>query len=302
MLNKRLRVLIVANQDWFFLSHRLPLAHAIRTAGAEVVVVAGDSGKASAIREEGFEFVAMPISRKGVNPVRELHTLRFLRRTYRRLQPDLVHHVTIKPVLYGSIASQLVGGMAVVNAISGLGYVFASRMLWDKGVKEFVEAARLIRAEDESPRFVLAGTPDFGNPGAIAVTQMQAWSSEGAVEWWGQRNDMPAVLAQSSVVVLPTMYGEGVPKILLEAAAAGRPIVATDVRGCREIVRPGINGMLVAPGNGTELANAIRVLLESRDLRERFGRAGREIAVAEFAEETVVRRTLDVYRDLLGAS
>ena len=175
-------------------------------------------------------------------------------------------------------------------------------MLWDKGVKEFVEAARLIRAEDESPRFVLAGTPDFGNPGAIAVTQMQAWSSEGAVEWWGQRNDMPAVLAQSSVVVLPTMYGEGVPKILLEAAAAGRPIVATDVRGCREIVRPGINGMLVAPGNGTELANAIRVLLESRDLRERFGRAGREIAVAEFAEETVVRRTLDVYRDLLGAS
>ncbi len=380
MLNKRLRVLIVANQDWFFLSHRLPLAHAIRTAGAEVVVVAGDSGKASAIRAEGFEFVAMPISRKGVNPVRELHTLRFLRRTYRRLQPDLVHHVTIKPVLYGSIASQLVGGMAVVNAISGLGYVFASsdvrakalrplirviyrlalsdprsrtlfqnpddlndfvrmglvrssqavlirgsgvncatfhptpepagrplvvlasRMLWDKGVKEFVEAARLIRAEDESPRFVLAGTPDFGNPGAIAVTQMQTWSSEGAVEWWGHRSDMPAVLAQSSVVVLPTMYGEGVPKILLEAAAAGRPIVATDVRGCREIVRPGINGMLVAPGNGTELANAIRVLLESRDLRERFGRAGREIAVAEFAEETVVRRTLDVYRDLLGAS
>lgn len=378
-MKKRLRVIIVANQDWFFLSHRLPLAHAIRTAGAEVVVVAGDSGKGSAIRTEGFEFVPMPISRKGLNPVRELQTLRFLRRTYKRWRPDLVHHVTIKPVLYGSIASRLVGGIAVVNAISGLGYVFtsinarakalrwlvrlvyrlalsdprsrtlfqnpddlddfvrmglvrdgqavlirgsgvncatfhptpepagrpvvllASRMLWDKGVKEFVEAARVIRAEDMTPRFVLVGEPDFGNPGAIPVAQMQAWSHEGAVEWWGQRDDMPAVLATASLVVLPTIYGEGVPKILLEAAATGRPIVATDVRGCREIVRPGVNGMLVAPGNGAELTRAIKALLASRDLRSQFGRAGREIAMAEFAEELVIRKTLDVYRDLLGA-
>ncbi len=379
MIRKTPRILFVVNQDWFFLSHRLPLARAAQGAGAEVVVVAGDSGKGAAIKAVGFEFLPMPISRKGLNPVEELRTFRFLRRTYRRLQPDLVHHVTIKPVLYGGIASRLVGGMAVVNAVSGLGYAFtssdvraralrpilrilyrlalahprsrtilqnpedlsdlvnigvvgkdratlirgsgvdcsrfqpvpepegrpivmlASRMLWDKGVREFVDAARLITAEDQIPRFVLVGEPDFGNPSAIPVAQMQAWSREGAVEWWGQRDDMPAVLAQASVVVLPTMYGEGVPKILLEAGAVGRPIVATDVRGCREIVRTGVNGLLVAPGNGAELARAIKALLASRDLRVQFGRAGRAIAVAEFAEDLVVRKTLDVYRDLLGA-
>ena len=103
-----------------------------------------------------------------------------------------------------------------------------SRMLWDKGVKEFVQAARLIGAEDVSPRFVLVGEPDLGNPGAIPVSQLQAWSDEGTIEWWGQRTDMPAVLAQASVVALPTTYGEGVPKILIEAAAAGRPIVASN--------------------------------------------------------------------------
>jgi len=123
------RVLIVVNQDWFFLSHRLPMAQAIRAAGANVVVVAGDSGRASEIRAHGLEFVPMPISRKGLNPFEDWRTLRFLRRTYARLKPDLVHHVTIKPVLYGSIAARLVGGIAVVNAISGLGYVFTSRDL-----------------------------------------------------------------------------------------------------------------------------------------------------------------------------
>lgn len=374
----RAQVLIVANQDWFFLSHRLPLARALRSNGADVVVVAGDSGRGSAIKAEGFEFLPMPISRKGLNPFEEFRTLRFLRRTYRRLKPDLVHHVTIKPVLYGSIAARLVGGMAVVNAISGLGYVFssrdlrartlrpllrllyrraldqprsrtvfqnpddlndfvrmglvrdgqaalirgsgvdvvafhptsepvgrpvvllASRMLWDKGVKEFVEAARLIRAEDQTPRFVLVGAPDFGNPAAIPVAQLQAWSDEGTVEWWGPRHDMPAVVSQASIVALPTTYGEGVPKVLLEAAAAGRPIVATDVRGCREIVRPGVNGMLVGPGDTVGLARAITEMLASRALREKFGRAGREIAVAEFAEEIVVAKTLDLYRELLG--
>src|SRR6266699_2450168 len=126
-MHKAPRILLVVNQDWFFLSHRLPLARAARDAGAEVVILAGDSGRASAIKSEGFDFLPMPISRKGLNPVKELQTLRFLERTYRRLEPDLVHHVTIKPVLYGSIASRLAGRIAVVNAVSGLGYAFTSR-------------------------------------------------------------------------------------------------------------------------------------------------------------------------------
>jgi len=162
-MNKRLRVLIVANQDWFFLSHRLPLAHAIRTAGGEVVVVAGDSGKASAIRAEGFEFAPMPISRKGVNPVKELDTLRFLRRTYRRLKPDLVHHVTIKPVLYGSIASQLVGGMAVVNAISGLGYVFASSDVRAKALRPLVRVIYRLALSEPRSRTLFQNPDDLND-------------------------------------------------------------------------------------------------------------------------------------------
>ena len=177
--------------------------------------------------------------------------------------------------------------------------VLASRMLWDKGVREFVQAASLLRAERPTPRFVLIGAPDFGNPNAIPIKQLESWSRDGVIEWWGQRDDMPAVLSQASVVVLPTTYGEGVPKILLEAAASGRAIVATDVRGCREIVRPGVNGTLVAPHRSVDLAEAIKVLLRSPDLRRSFGRAGREIALAEFTEETVVSQTLDVYRQLL---
>jgi len=173
-------------------------------------------------------------------------------------------------------------------------------LLWDKGVKEFVEAARYIRAKDQSPRFVLAGQPDVGNPSAVGLDHIEAWSREGAVEWWGQQDDMPEVLAQTSIVVLPTVYGEGVPKILLEAAAAGRPIVATDARGCREVVRHGINGFLVPPGETLPLAAAIRRLLDSPTLRAEFGRAGRHIAEVEFAEPIVVRETLDVYRQLLG--
>lgn len=373
-----MRLVITVNQDWFFLSHRLPIARAARDAGAEVVILAGDSGKAAAIRAEGLDFVPLPISRKGLNPAEELRTLWFLERTYARLRPDLVHHVTIKPVLYGSLAARLIGGIPIVNAVSGLGYAFtssdvraavlrpflrvlyrlalgpsssrtifqnpedlsdfvrmavvrrehavlirgsgvdcsrfqpspepngppvvmlASRMLWDKGAKEFVEAARLSRGQGRSARFALVGAPDLGNPNAIPVAQLETWARDGIVEWWGHREDMPAVLAQASVVVLPTAYGEGVPKVLLEAAAAGRPIVATDVRGCREIVRSGVNGLLVTPKDVAGLAKAIGVLLSSQELRAEYGRAGREIAEAEFAEGTVVAQTFDVYRELLG--
>jgi glycosyltransferase involved in cell wall biosynthesis len=284
-----------------------------------------------------------------------------------------VHHVTVKPVLYGSIAARLVGGIAVVNAISGLGYAFtstdaiaailrpvlrllyrvalhqartttifqnpddmsdfvnlglvkqdqsvlirgsgvdcaifqptpeptgrpvvllAARMIWDKGVGEFVEVARLMKARDDAPRFVLVGAPDPGNPGGIPVAQMEAWSREGVIEWWGQRADMPTVLGQASIVVLPTVYGEGVPKILLEAAAAGRPIVATDIRGCREIVRPDENGFLVPPRDRVRLVSAIDCLLASAELRARFGQAGRHIVETEFSEPMIVQQQLAVF-------
>jgi glycosyltransferase involved in cell wall biosynthesis len=178
--------------------------------------------------------------------------------------------------------------------------MFASRLLWYKGVAEFVDAARLVRAATPEVRFVIVGKPDSGNRTAIPVPQLEAWTRDGIVEWWGHRDDMPAVLQAATIFVLPTWYREGLPKVLLEAAATGRAIVATDMPGCREIVRPRVNGILVSPKDGAAVARAIQTLLGSPELRQRFGRAGRRIAVSEFSEEMVVEHTLEVYRAILG--
>jgi glycosyltransferase involved in cell wall biosynthesis len=313
----------------------------------------------------------------GQNPLKELRVIADIVKMYRERQPDLVHHVTVKPVLYGSLAARLVGGPGVVNAVSGLGYLFLgsrrarllrplvkalyrlalrhrrsrtifqnpddrdlfvgsglvrpdqtvlirgsgvdcdtfvprpepegipvvilpARILWDKGVAEFVEAARLIRQQDTPARFVLVGDPDPGNPAAVPTATLEAWVREGIIDSWGHRRDMPEALSSATVVVLPS-YREGLPKALLEAAACGRPVVATDVPGCREIVRHNVNGLLVPVRDAPALANATRLLLQSPALRHRLGEAGRRIAEREFAEQLVVDQTLDVYRRLLGS-
>jgi glycosyltransferase involved in cell wall biosynthesis len=177
--------------------------------------------------------------------------------------------------------------------------VLASRMLWAKGVGEFVEAARRLRERGVSARFVLVGDPDPGNPAAVPESQLVAWSDSGVVEWWGRREDMPEVFAQAHVVCLPS-YREGLPKVLLEAAAAGRAIVTTNVPGCREIVHDGDNGLLVPPRDPAALADALGKLLGNPDLRARMGARGRERVLARFTNEHVIGMTLEVYRELLG--
>lgn len=373
-------IFIVVNDDWFFLSHRLPIALAARQAGARIVVVARDTGRSAEIRGHGLDFVALPIASVGLNPLADIRTLAFLVRLYRRSSPDLVHHVTVKPMLYGSLAARVVDdGIAVVNAVSGQGFLFssdyrarfllsivsklyktalgypnsrtifqnpedlsdfvklgfasrhtsrlirgsgvdcevfrprpepagapvvllASRLRWEKGLREFAELARWAGNNGLEARFVLAGGVGEGGVSAVPRETVEGWVREGILEWWGLRDDMPAVISKASVVVLPTTYREGVPKVLLEAAAAGRPIVATDVRGCREVVQHGINGLLVQPGDARALASAVEKLLASPALRNRYGRAGRQLAETEFSIESVTRRTLDIYRELLDAA
>jgi glycosyltransferase involved in cell wall biosynthesis len=296
---------------------------------------------------------------------------------YRCLRPDLVHHVTLKPVLYGGMAARLTRVPAVVNALTGLGYAFitpgwkaallrgvlkivlrlalghrngstifqnqndqallvksgvasksatvlikgsgvdmivyapcpepsgtpvvllASRMLWDKGVGEFVEAARRLRAEGVEARFVLVGAPDAGNPTAVPLKIIKNWEAEGVVEWWGHRDDMPEVFAQANLVCLPS-YREGLPKALIEAAACGRAIVATDVPGCREIVRHGINGLLVSARDSSSLAHALQILIENPASRRSMGMEGRILAMAEYSVEQVIEQTFKLYAALLS--
>jgi glycosyltransferase involved in cell wall biosynthesis len=376
---KNRRLLFVINDLDFFISHRLPIAIAARNAGMDVHVAVADSSAATYLRGEGIVVHRTPITRSGVHPWREVGTLLKLYQLCRMLQPDIVHCVTIKGVIYGGIAARLARVRAVVSAIPGLGYVFtepgllaalrkatvsalyrvalngprrrvifqnpddmamftksaiaqhdacvlirgagvdlrefqpsseppeqpivvvfASRMLWAKGVGAFVSAATRLRNARFNARFVLVGASDSGSPSAVPEQQLRLWHESGIVEWWGRRDDMPFVFSQSHIVCLPTTYGEGVPKVLIEAAASARPIVATNVPGCREIVQDGNNGILVPPKDEIALVDALRQLIVDPERRRSMGLRGREIAETEFAVEKVVDETLAVYRALVA--
>ena len=175
-----------------------------------------------------------------------------------------------------------------------------SRMLWDKGIGEFVEAARRLTRQHGKhyARFVLVGDPDDDNRGAIAREQLLAWQQEGVVQWWGFKPDVEKVLAKATISCLPS-YREGLPKSLLESLAMGLPCIATDVPGCREAVKDGINGLLVPPRDASALANAIDRLLRDPDLCDRFSQASRKMAVEEFSREIVNKQTLELYATVL---
>lgn len=185
--------------------------------------------------------------------------------------------------------------------------VLPARLLWDKGVAEFVDAARILRAENRNIEFVLAGTPDDGNPTAVPETALREWVDEGLVIWLGHVSNMPVLFQQADAVVLPS-YREGLPKGLIEAAASGLPLVTTDVPGCRDVVSDGVNGLLVPPRDAGSLARAIARLHDDAALCTRLGSAAREKALREFDERLVLERTLKVYDEVrqvpgsLGAS
>ncbi len=374
------RLLLLITEDWYFRSHRLDLARAARDAGMEVLIttLAEDNGKW--IEEEGFKYIPIPFLKKGRHPLRELVAVMKLAKLYRRERPDIVHHVAMKPILYGTWAARLARVPAVVNAFGGLGFIFvastwqshlmrmgvkaalrsalglrnsrvilqnsenceelvrqkivrrdqtviirgagvdisafspqhedpgtpivllACRMLWDKGVGDFVQAARLLKQEKMNARCILVGRLDPGSPTRISEAQLRAWQHEGAIEWWGHRDDMPQILGRAQVVVLPTFYGEGLPKILLEACACAKPVVTTSIPGCTDIVRDGENGFLIPPKDPEALAKAIRLLLDNPVLRMRMGMRGRELVLREFSAELIAEETLAVYEELLKNS
>lgn len=376
--NKPLKILYLVTEDWYFCSHRLPLAVAARQAGYAVTVVTRVRQHGDAITSAGIKLIPLPWSRGERSPLKVLRALWLIYRILRDEQPDLLHNVALKPVLYGSLVAPFAGVRRVVNALAGLGLLYSSkqsrfrrlrvalqpilrgllsrprtrvivqnpddfdtlvrhaiipvcrgvlirgagvdietfvptpepagtvvvmlaaRMLWSKGVGTFVEAAGILRGKGHKARWVLVGDSDEDNPDAVSSTLLADWDAAGVVEWWRHRADMPDVLSQSHIVCLPSSYGEGVPKILLEAAAAGRPIVTTDWPGCREVVIHGQNGLLVPPGDAVALAEALAELLGNPDLRLRMGERGRQIAIEEFASDRIVQETLAVYSDLFA--
>lgn len=175
--------------------------------------------------------------------------------------------------------------------------LLAARLLWDKGIEEYVTAARSLLGEGRSLEFLLAGDPDPGNPAAVPESVVRAWGEEGVINWLGHVDDMPALLASVDIVVLPS-YREGLPKGLIEAAACGLPLVTTDVPGCREVVNDGVDGLLVPPRDAVALARAIARFQDDRGLAERLGGAARSKAMNEFDEKIVISKTLATYGEV----
>lgn len=182
----------------------------------------------------------------------------------------------------------------------GFRVLLATRLLWDKGIGEYIEAGKILKERGFAAEFMLAGSPDAGNPAAVPDEQIAAWEREGAVKVLGHVDDMASLLRQADLVVLPSFYREGIPRSLLEAAACGLPIVTTDTPGCREVVEHGVNGLLVPCKDAAALAGAIQCLYEHPQERKRMGAVGRAKVLAEFDERIVLKKTLDVYRELIA--
>jgi glycosyltransferase involved in cell wall biosynthesis len=178
--------------------------------------------------------------------------------------------------------------------------LLATRMLWDKGVGVFAEAAKLINKQGKKARFVLVGGVDEGNPASIDRKTLEKWHADQVVEWLGFREDMPILYSSCSIFTFPTMYGEGVPTVLLEASACSRPLIATDVPGCRDVVTHGINGLLVPPQDPQALADAIETLLADPERCAEMGKAGRQLALDKFSLDKIIDQTLMVYQKALG--
>jgi glycosyltransferase involved in cell wall biosynthesis len=369
-----LRLLYVVTEDWYFLSHRLPMARAARAAGFEVHVATRVVDGAAAINAEGFVLHPVPFTRGRISPLGTIATIRALQQVHRKVAPAIAHHVSLQAAVLGSLAA-LGRPVCCVNALTGLGYTFISgsakatllrpivgtllrlllnrprqivlvqntddrdgmfslgiaadrivlipgsgvdvaalqplpepqgpptiafvgRLLADKGIHTLIDAHRLLRQRGSNIELLIAGTPDPANPTSVSESDAEGWNREPGITWLGHVEDISALWARAHVAVLPSRR-EGLPKSLLEAAACGRPMIATDVPGCREIVVPGATGLLVPYDDAPALAGAIETLAASRELRARYGAAARRLAVERFSADAIGLQTVDLYRSLV---
>ena len=373
------KILYFVTEGAFFCSHRLPVARAAKKAGYDIVVVANFTNLPTELLAEEFKIIPLKMLRRSINPLREAAVIIKLLRILQQEKPDIMHNISVKSVLLGTIAARLAGIKNIINAFTGLGYVYSSatlkaktlralitpffaalfrknticaifqnqedrnyfiqrkilqenqthliygsgvninkfiatpepagniniiyvgRLLWDKGVGDFVAAAQAILKSRHDIIFKLIGEPDPHNPSSIPLAKLQEWQQSG-IHWLGKKTDIATIMQNAHVIVFPSAYGEGVPKVLLEAAASARPIITTDVAGCRAVVRDNVNGIIVPKKDVAALQAAILKLADHVDLRARYGLAGREIAVKEFSEEKVASETLAVYKKLFAPS
>jgi len=370
------RVLYVVTEDWYFISHRLPMARAARAAGYDVHVATNVGEDGDAIRSEGFTLHALRFARGKLAPLRSLRTVAALRKIRRAVAPVLVHHVAVQASALGVVAATGQSG-ANVYALTGLGhafiaasgrarllrgvvprllrrginrphavglvqnpddqdllmeigvnpahiviipgsgidcdrfrpipepdgpvtFAFVGRMLDDKGVRTLLAAFKIMRATNRDCRLLLAGSPDPANPGSIPQLDVASWGREPGVNWLGEVDDIAGLWQRAHVAVLPSRR-EGLPKSLLEAAACGRPLIATDVPGCREITLHEKTGLLVPVDDPAALAAAMERLARSSQQRIRLGVAARRLVDERFSADLIGKATVDLYRRLIDS-
>jgi glycosyltransferase involved in cell wall biosynthesis len=375
------KVLLFANTDWYLYNFREKLATRLKGEGWDVFLVSPSGKYVEKLLEKGFKWIPFDFSTRSFNPLRELLVVLRLRKLYSKERPTIAHHFTIKCVIYGTIAARVVGGIKVVNAVTGLGHIFigegimagllrplvqvlyrfvlskkngrvifensenrdmfvrnnlapiflthvirgagvdcerfrpivsnssaakevirvlfASRMLKEKGVYELLKAARIIKKKGLQVEFVFAGDTYPGNPSSLTFKEIEKIKEEGMVTYLGHVDDLLPVISDCDIVILPS-YAEGTPSIILEAAAMEKPVVVTDIAGCRGLVQNEVNGLLIPIRDAEALAGAIEVLVKDSELRHKMGKAGRDIVLKEFEENIVLKKTLDVYLELLN--
>ena len=368
------RVVFLVTEDWYFTSHRLPMARAAREAGFEVHVATRVDRHGEAIKAEGFHLHPITWSRGSLDPRDLARVVREVRRLYRDLTPDIAHHVALPATIVGSLAATGLA-LAQLNAMTGLGTMFTDdglkvrivragltaalrhllrrprsavlvqnsddraaierlgieprrialipgsgvdvdrlrptveppdpvtvafvgRLVESKGIRALLAAFELLAARGRDIRLKIAGLPDPANPGSISAQEIESWRHRPTIEHLGFVRDISALWASAHIAVLPS-HREGLPLSLLEAAACGRPIVATDVPGCRVIARHGVNALLVERDDAAALADAIDRLAGDPALRHRFGIASRELAEREFSSERIGRDLVQLYRQML---
>ena len=369
------KLLFVVNLDSFFISHRLPIALEAQRQGYQVHLATKITNKYEELNNLGISIHPLTMSRSSTNLLSLWFTLHELWVLFRKVKPDIVHLVTIKPILLGGLVARFSKVPAVVAAVSGLGFIFiakgikasfrrqlvgflykivfnhgnikiifqnqddwntlanwanlpnrkiriipgsgvnldqfqktslpvdsnlvilAARLLKDKGVLEFIEAAILLKQQGVSARFCLVGSTDKNNPASMSDDELIQWQNTGAIELWGHSTDMREVLRKASIVVLPS-YREGLPKILIEAAACGRPVITTNVPGCRDAIIPNVSGLLVPVQDSVALAQAIRTLIDQPIICANMGDAGRLLAESKFNVNHVVAEHIKIYNEL----
>jgi glycosyltransferase involved in cell wall biosynthesis len=345
--------------------------------GYDVYLLAADTGRKQEIQNYGITFIEIPFERSGTNILHELKCIKILATNYISLQPDIIHHVTLKAALLGSVAAKISRKRKIINAISGFGYnftdgrngflqktirllmrvafksnhfyyilqnpddfesikkmkfapdynyrlikgsgvdlneisfleknenekiriLFPARILYDKGVIELIKAANLLKSKwINKVIFILAGDCDVNNKAVVHQSTLEKLLIPGYIEWIGFRKDILNQFRLSDFVVLPS-YREGLPKSLIEACAIGRPIITTDVPGCRECVIDGYNGRLVPAKSVELLATAIDELCEHKAIRIKMGRNSRDLAEKEFSIEIVIEKTFEIYDELIN--